>query len=90
MFNSKKSTRGVSAPITTTSGPELRRRHGTGPPNSEPSKYYAASPYLDKEPSSASESTENTKQLHQHKVKQSKSRQEAAVQIEKTVAEVTD
>jgi hypothetical protein len=87
MFNSKKSTRGT-VPAASTSGPELRRRHGSGAPSSDPSKYYASSPYLDKE--SSDSTAESSKQLHQQKVKQSKSRQEASKHIEKTVAEVIE
>lgn len=83
MFN-KKVTRNIThhAPGNST---ELRRRHGQGS-TSDP-KYYAASPYGDVEPSS--DTNDDTKTVQQQqKIKQSKSRQETATKIEKSVAEV--
>lgn len=79
---SKKTTRAVN--VSGASGNnELRRRHGQG---LEP-KYQASSPYPESQ-QSPQDTADNSKQLHQQRVKHSKSRQESAVQIEKTVAEV--
>jgi syntaxin 5 len=81
---SKRVTRGVNT-SSASGNNELRRRHGQGL-NTEP-KYQAASPYPEI-PQPPQDSAENSRQLHKQRVKHSKSRQESAVQIEKTVAEV--
>jgi hypothetical protein len=83
---SKRVTRGVNA-NNTSGNNELRRRHGQGL-NSEP-KYHAASPYPENANQPPQDPAENAKQLHQQRLKHSKSRQGAAVQVEKSVAEVS-